>query len=71
MCLQVNQDFLLLFGPETASRMLEKWDTAFRPKVIKEAKQLTQSTELQRHLNAAEKIAGNDDTSKRHEMLGL
>ncbi|XP_047664183.1 uncharacterized protein LOC125140172 [Tachysurus fulvidraco] len=39
--LDVNQDFLLLFGAETASKMLEKWDTSFKPKVIKEAKKLT------------------------------
>ena len=68
---QLNQDFLLLFGAEKASKMLEKWDTAFRPKVIKEAKHLTQSTELCRLLKAAEKLAENDDTSKLHDMLGL
>ncbi|XP_054483122.1 uncharacterized protein LOC129115999 [Anoplopoma fimbria] len=60
----LNQDFLLLFGGETASKMLEKWDTAFKYKVIKEAKQLTQSKELCRLLNAAEKPTENDDTSK-------
>ncbi|KAJ8346788.1 hypothetical protein SKAU_G00281890 [Synaphobranchus kaupii] len=58
----VNQDFLLLFGAETASTMLEKWDTAFKHKVIEEAKHLTQSTELCRLLKAAEKLAENDDT---------
>lgn len=68
---QLNQDFLLLFGAETASKMLEKWDTAFRPKVIKEAKHLTQSTELCQLLKAAEKLTENDDTSKLHDMLGL
>jgi 2-succinyl-5-enolpyruvyl-6-hydroxy-3-cyclohexene-1-carboxylate synthase len=61
---QLNQDFLLLFGGETASKMLEKWDTAFKNKVIKEAKQLTQSKELCRLLNAAEKPTENDNTSK-------
>lgn len=40
---QLNQDFLLLFGAETASKMLEKWDTTFRAKAINEAKNLTQS----------------------------
>ncbi|XP_049418457.1 uncharacterized protein LOC125880188 [Epinephelus fuscoguttatus] len=61
----LNQDFLLLFGAETASKLLEKWDTAFRPKVIKEAKHLTQSTELCRLLKAAEKLTENDDTTGR------
>ncbi|XP_056251846.1 uncharacterized protein LOC130181563 [Seriola aureovittata] len=61
----LNQDFLLLFGPETASKMLEKWDTTFRPKVISEAKHLTQSVELCRLLKAAEKLTENDDTTGR------
>ncbi|XP_053364396.1 uncharacterized protein LOC128534120 [Clarias gariepinus] len=52
----VNQDFLLLFGAETASKLLEKWDTSFKPKIIKEAKQLTQSADLCRLLKAAEKL---------------
>ncbi|XP_063331639.1 uncharacterized protein LOC134628807 [Pelmatolapia mariae] len=51
----VNQDFLLLFGAETATKLLEKWDMSFKPKVIKEAKQLTQSTDLCRLIKAAEK----------------
>ncbi|CAL8371245.1 unnamed protein product [Arctogadus glacialis] len=57
----VNQDFLLLFGAETATKLLEKWDTSFKPKVIKEAKQLTPSTDLCHLLKAAEKLAENDD----------
>ncbi|XP_057711898.1 uncharacterized protein LOC130929034 isoform X1 [Corythoichthys intestinalis] len=67
----LNQDFLLLFGAETASKMLEKWDTAFRPKVIKEAKQLTQSTELSRLMKAAEKLTDNDDTNWDSDMATL
>ncbi|CAL8282536.1 unnamed protein product [Gadus morhua 'NCC'] len=67
----LNQDFLLLFGGETASKMLEKWDTAFKYKVIKEAKQLTQSKELCRLLNAAEKPTENDDTSWDSDMASL
>nr|XP_055043442.1 uncharacterized protein LOC129430313 isoform X2 [Misgurnus anguillicaudatus] len=58
----LNQDFLLLFGAETASKMLEKWDTSFKPKVIKEAKNLTQTSELCRLLKAAEKLAENNET---------
>ncbi|XP_060731502.1 uncharacterized protein LOC132849267 [Tachysurus vachellii] len=66
----INQDFLLLFGAETASRMLEKWDTSFKPKVIKEAKKLTQTTELCRLLKSAEKLAENYETGKLHSMHG-
>lgn len=65
---QVNQDFLLLFGAETASKMLEKWDTSFKLKFIKEAKQLTPTTELCRLLKAAEKLAEKDETGKLHSM---
>ncbi|MEQ2316750.1 hypothetical protein AMECASPLE_035781 [Ameca splendens] len=65
----LNEDFLLLFGVETASKMLEKWDTTFRPKVINEAKHLTQSTELCRPLKAAEKLTENDDTRGLIDMI--
>lgn len=61
---QLNQDFVLLFGVETASKMLEKWETTFKPKVIKEAKHLTQSAKLSRLLKAAEKQAEDDDNCK-------
>ncbi|KAI3358309.1 hypothetical protein L3Q82_014688, partial [Scortum barcoo] len=64
----LNQDFLLLFRAETASKMLEKWDTTFRPKVINEAKHLTQSVELCRLLKAAEKLTENDDTTWDSDM---
>ncbi|KAL6462567.1 hypothetical protein MHYP_G00289890 [Metynnis hypsauchen] len=40
----LNQDFVLLFGEETSSRLLEKWDTTFKLKVIEESKHLTKST---------------------------
>lgn len=66
---QLNQDFLLLFGAETASKMLEKWDTTLRLKIINEAKHLTQSIELCRLLKAAEKLTENDDTSKQINMI--
>ncbi|KAI4790439.1 hypothetical protein KUCAC02_034633 [Chaenocephalus aceratus] len=49
--------------------MFEKWDTAFKIKIIKEAKHLTQSTELCRLLNAAETLAENDDTSWDSDTL--
>lgn len=66
---QVNQDFLLLFGAETASKLLKKWDTSFKPKIIKEAKQLTQSADLCRLLKAAEKLGESDGNGKLHSML--
>ncbi|KAF7642780.1 hypothetical protein LDENG_00250830 [Lucifuga dentata] len=52
--------------------MLERWDTAFNPKVIKEAKHQTQSIELRRLLKAAEKLAENDnDTNWDSDMAFL
>ncbi|XP_037396777.1 uncharacterized protein LOC119263965 [Pygocentrus nattereri] len=64
----LNQDFVLLFGEETSSRLLERWDTTFKPKVIEESKHLTKSTELHRLLNAAEKHAEDDDTTGRKRI---
>lgn len=68
---QINQDFLLLFGAETASKLLEKWDTSFKPKVIKEAKHLTQSTDLCCLLKAAENLTEHDENGTLHSMLEL
>uniref|UniRef100_A0AAV2K847 Uncharacterized protein n=1 Tax=Knipowitschia caucasica TaxID=637954 RepID=A0AAV2K847_KNICA len=67
----LNQDFFLLFGAKTSSKMLEKWDTTFRPKVINEAKHLTQSVELCRLQKAAEKPAENDETTWDSDMASL
>ncbi|XP_056113365.1 uncharacterized protein LOC130089830 isoform X1 [Rhinichthys klamathensis goyatoka] len=67
----VNQDFLLLFGAEMASKMLEKWDTSFKPKVIKEAKQLTQTNELCRLLKAAEKLTENDEMNWDSDIASM
>ena len=53
-----------MFGDETASKLLEKWDTAFKHKVIQEAKHLTESALLCRLLRAAEDPSDNDDTSE-------
>ncbi|XP_063341011.2 uncharacterized protein LOC134635567 [Pelmatolapia mariae] len=56
----LNQDFQLLFGAETASKLLEKWEIAFKPKIIDEARHLTRSAEVHQLLKAAEKLATND-----------
>ncbi|KAI2668483.1 Phosphoribosylaminoimidazole-succinocarboxamide synthase [Labeo rohita] len=50
----VLQDFELLFGVETASKLLEKWDCTLKQKVIQEAKNLTQSPLLSCLIQSAE-----------------
>ncbi|XP_033956094.1 uncharacterized protein [Pseudochaenichthys georgianus] len=65
----LTQNFLLLFGTETACKMFEKWDTAFKIKIIKEAKHLTQSTELCRLLNAAETLAENATAGQKRTKI--
>ncbi|XP_063316767.1 uncharacterized protein LOC134615977 [Pelmatolapia mariae] len=60
----LNQDFQLLFGAETASKLLEKWEIAFKPKIIDEARHLTRSAEVHQLLKAAEKLATNDGRKK-------
>lgn len=51
--LKVNQDFVLLFGDETSSQLLQKWDVIFKTNVIKEASQLTSTPELCRLIQSA------------------
>ncbi|XP_077085826.1 uncharacterized protein LOC143737851 [Siphateles boraxobius] len=50
----VDQDFTLLFDADISSRLLQKWDTFFRPNVIKEAKRLSSTAELSQLLLSAE-----------------
>lgn len=45
----MNQDFSLLFSPETSSKLLEMWDTTFKARIIEEAIGLT-STAVVRSL---------------------
>ncbi|XP_050984428.1 uncharacterized protein LOC127176683 [Labeo rohita] len=66
----VIQDFTLLFDEETSSRLLQKWDTFFRPNVIKEAKRLTSTAELSQLLLSAERPQGSDLDETRSK-LGL
>ncbi|XP_039618332.1 uncharacterized protein LOC120534885 [Polypterus senegalus] len=63
----VNQDLILLFNVETSAKLLEQWQIAFKPKVIKEAKSLSLTAELQSHIGAAEKqLSKNGEKVKIH-----
>ncbi|KAL7834721.1 hypothetical protein SRHO_G00289680 [Serrasalmus rhombeus] len=44
----VLQDFLLMFGAETASRFLEKWNISFKDKIIQEARVLKETPLLKK-----------------------
>ncbi|XP_072554152.1 uncharacterized protein [Paramormyrops kingsleyae] len=54
----ILQDFSLLFGDEIAVRLLEKWHTSFKAKVIKEAETLTCTPLIQRLLRSAKDQQG-------------
>lgn len=49
----ILQDFTLLFGSETASRLLERWPTVFKAKVIRLGETLTSTPLLKRLLSSA------------------
>ncbi|MEQ2277031.1 hypothetical protein XENORESO_018326 [Xenotaenia resolanae] len=49
----IHQDFSLLFGPETSAKLLEKWHTFYKCKVIREAESLTTTPVLQSLLRSA------------------
>lgn len=44
----------MMFGEETASKLLEKWGTSLKQKVIKEAKNLTKTPTLDSLIQSAE-----------------
>ncbi|XP_062407307.1 uncharacterized protein LOC134098292 [Sardina pilchardus] len=54
----INQDFTLLFGGDTSSKLLEKWDSTFKSKIIEEARCLTPTHTVRHLLMSAE----NQDT---------
>ncbi|XP_058244126.1 uncharacterized protein LOC131352198 [Hemibagrus wyckioides] len=50
----IDQDFALLFGDATSAKLLEKWSTNIKPKVIEQSRGLTQTSELQDLIQNAE-----------------
>lgn len=50
----IDQDFGLLFGDATSAKLLEKWSTNIKPKVIAQTRGLTQTSELQDLIQNAE-----------------
>ncbi|XP_063060458.1 uncharacterized protein LOC134453602 [Engraulis encrasicolus] len=43
----IEQDFALLFGDSTSAKLMEKWSTNIKPKVIAQSRGLTQTADLQ------------------------
>ncbi|XP_072574593.1 uncharacterized protein [Paramormyrops kingsleyae] len=60
----VNQDFRLLFNPETANKLLEKWDTVFKPGIIEEAMGLTLTPAVRSLISSAGKQTIGEDHCK-------
>jgi len=50
----VLQDFDLLFGAETSSKLLEKWGTLLKAKVMEQAKNLSKTPHLHYLIQCAE-----------------
>ncbi|KAM8744547.1 uncharacterized protein AB9X84_016093 [Acanthopagrus schlegelii] len=69
----ILQDFLLMFGAETASRFLGKWKTGFKDKVIQEAKTLRETALLKKLLTSAlnEKPDTADEPEWDSDMASL
>ncbi|XP_070758828.1 uncharacterized protein [Enoplosus armatus] len=61
----VDQDFTLLFGDDTSSMLLQKWDVFFKLNVIKEAKRLTSTPELRRLMQSAGSPPGSGPKSPK------
>ncbi|TDH05266.1 hypothetical protein EPR50_G00141860 [Perca flavescens] len=57
----VLQDFELLFGAETSSKLLEKWGTLLKAKVIEQAKNLSKTPLLDYLIQSAEENPDEDE----------
>ncbi|KAI7793219.1 hypothetical protein IRJ41_008801 [Triplophysa rosa] len=62
----IAQDFNLLFGPDTSSKLLQKWHTFCKEKVIGEAESLTTTPVLQSLLKSA-RNQYNKESSADHQ----
>ncbi|XP_067110253.1 uncharacterized protein [Osmerus mordax] len=60
----VNQDFKLLFDAETASKLLERWDTTFKQKIISEAMSLTSTPAVCSLLRSAKNETDSQDSKR-------
>lgn len=58
---QIQQDFGLLFGDATSAKLLEKWPTVYKQKVIEQSSGLTQTGELQDLVQNAKSTAEVED----------
>ncbi|KAF3833165.1 hypothetical protein F7725_026830, partial [Dissostichus mawsoni] len=57
----ILQDFSLMFGAETASRFLERWNSGFKDKVLREARDLRETPLLKNQLKSALNEASDTD----------
>nr|CAD43088.2 novel protein [Danio rerio] len=62
----IIQDFSLLFNAETSNKLLERWQTAFKHRIINEAKSLTSTARLHCLINSAE---GQESENEAFERL--
>ena len=53
-CLQIEQDFSLMFGDATSAKFLEKWPSVYKQKVLEQSHGLTQTADLQDLVQNAE-----------------
>lgn len=56
----MEQDFVLMFGG-VSGKLLEKWATAFKKKVIQQCKKLPSTSDLEELLLAAESPTGDSE----------
>ncbi|XP_034059808.1 uncharacterized protein LOC117538313 [Gymnodraco acuticeps] len=57
----ILQDFSLMFGSETASRFLERWNSGFKDKVLQEARDLRETPLLKNQLKSVLNEASDTD----------
>ncbi|XP_025759892.1 uncharacterized protein LOC102083163 isoform X2 [Oreochromis niloticus] len=50
----IEQDFVLMFGEDVSGRLLERWPTTFKRKIIQQGRKLPSTTDLEELLLAAD-----------------
>ncbi|XP_041849433.1 uncharacterized protein LOC121645114 isoform X2 [Melanotaenia boesemani] len=66
----IEQDFILEFGEDIASKFLERWPAIFRQKIIQQSKTLISSSDLQELICCAEGASNNEGFEETLALAG-
>ncbi|CAI5650627.1 unnamed protein product [Oreochromis niloticus] len=71
----IEQDFVLMFGEDVSGRLLERWPTTFKRKIIQQGRKLPSTSDLKELLLAADspedatEVNADNGDQERYQLL--